>query len=104
MISSSNIKRFYSNLTEYNNSSLNPVKKYDDFKQDRSDILKEQKNKAGIYYLINNVNGNAYVGSSIYLASRMRNYLNTSFLESRKNKNMPIVMALLKYGHSNFSL
>ena len=55
-------------------------------------------------YLINNVNGHSYVGSSINLASRMRNYLNVSFLKSKQNINMPIVHALLKYNHSNFSV
>ena len=44
------------------------------------------------------------MGSSINLASRMRNYLNNSFLKSKQNVNMPIVKALLKYDQSNFSL
>jgi len=34
----------------------------------------------------------------------MKNYLNKTFLKSRQNINMPIVKALLKYDHSNFSL
>ena len=34
----------------------------------------------------------------------MKNYLNTTFLKSRQNVNMPIVKALLKYGQSNFTL
>lgn len=59
---------------------------------------------AGVYLLLNNVNNHTYVGSSINLASRMRNYLNTSFLKNRQNANMPIIKALLKYSHSNFSL
>ena len=42
--------------------------------------------------------------SSINLASRMRNYLNNTFLKSKQNVNMPIVKALLKYDQSNFSL
>jgi group I intron endonuclease len=40
----------------------------------------------------------------VNLSSRMRNYLNNSFLKSKQNKNMPIVKALLKYDQSNFSL
>jgi len=34
----------------------------------------------------------------------MRNYLNNLFLKNKKNANMPIVRALLKYGQSNFTL
>lgn len=34
----------------------------------------------------------------------MINYLNTNFLKSKNNHNMPIVKALLKYNHSNFTL
>lgn len=75
-----------------------------DFKEDSVKIFKEQKNKSGVYCLINNSNGHSYVGSSINLASRMKNYLNTSFLKSRQNNNMPIVKALIKYGQSNFTL
>ena len=44
-----------------------------------------------------------YVGSSINLASRMRNYLK-AFLKSKQNANMPITRSLLKYDYSNFSL
>lgn len=81
-----------------------PLKIYYQFKEDRSSILKEQKDKSGIYCLINNINGHSYIGSSINLASRMKNYLNNTFLKSRQNANMPIVKALLKYGQSNFTL
>ena len=34
----------------------------------------------------------------------MKNYLNSTFLNSKQNVNMPIVKALLKYDQSNFSL
>ena len=46
----------------------------------------------------------SYIGSSINLAVRMRNYLNNTFLKDKKNCNMPIVKALLKYGQNNFAL
>ena len=84
--------------------NLKPKKVYNNLKQDRVQILKDQKDKCGVYCLINNTNGHAYVGSSINLASRMRNYLNNTFLKSKQNMNMPIVKALLKYNQSNFSL
>ena len=84
--------------------NLKPEKVYNSLKQDRVQILKDQKDKCGVYCLINNTNGHTYVGSSINLASRMRSYLNNTFLKSKQNLNMPIVKALLKYDQSNFTL
>ena len=54
--------------------------------------------------MVNKISGNIYIGSSINLAIRMRNYLNTTFLKHRKNNNMPIIQALLKYGQENFAV
>ena len=87
-----------------NTKSLKPIKVYNSLKEDRVNILKEQRDKSGVYCLMNKINGHAYVGSSINLASRMRNYLNNTFLKSKQNVNMPIVKALLKYDQSNFAL
>jgi group I intron endonuclease len=104
--SNKNILHFYSTYTNTvdNIKNLNPIKVYDNLKEDKINILKEQKDKSGVYYLVNKINGHSYVGSSINLASRMKNYLNKTFLKSRQNINMPIVKALLKYDQSNFSL
>lgn len=106
-----NSKTIYSSRNYYSTSSkednlksLDPIKVYLNFKEDRSSILKEQKERSGIYCLINKINGHSYIGSSINLASRMKNYLNNTFLKSRQNANMPIVKALLKYDQSNFTL
>jgi group I intron endonuclease len=83
---------------------LKPVKYYKNFKQDRVALIKENKYKSGVYCLINLVNGHTYVGSSVNLAGRMRNYLNNSFLSLVQNKNMPITKALLNYGQDNFAV
>jgi group I intron endonuclease len=108
---SADITRSYSNFgskppvtTGNNTKILKPVKIYDSLKGDRVNILKEQRDKSGVYCLINKINGHAYVGSSINLASRMRNYLNNTFLKNKQNANLPIVRALLKYDGSNFTL
>lgn len=84
--------------------NLKPEKVYNSLKEDRVQILKDQRDKSGVYCLINNINGHAYVGSSINLRSRMRSYLNNTFLKSKQNINMPITKALLKYDQSNFTL
>jgi group I intron endonuclease len=83
---------------------VKPIKVYKNFKEDKQQIKKDQKSKTGVYCLVNLINGHIYIGSSINLAVRMSNYLNTTFLKNRKNNNMPIVKALLKYGQENFAL
>ena len=83
---------------------IKPVKYYKNLKDDKQQLIKEQKNKAGVYCLVNLKNGNIYIGSSINISVRMRNYLNTTFLKHRKNKNMPITQALLKYGQESFAV
>lgn len=88
----------------FNIKNLKPIKRYNSLKGERLQIIRDQKNKTGVYMLINNINGHNYVGSSINLAGRMKNYLNTASLKSKKNSNMPIVKALLKYGQEDFSL
>ena len=90
--------------SSFNIKNLKPIKRYNSLKGDRLQIIRDQKNKTGVYMLINNINGHNYVGSSINLAGRMKNYLNTASLKSKKNSNMPIVKALLKYGQEDFSL
>ncbi|MCZ6919774.1 MAG: GIY-YIG nuclease family protein [Rickettsia endosymbiont of Ixodes persulcatus] len=87
-----------------NTLNLKAVIVYYSLKEDRVNIIKEQRDKSGVYCLINKVNGRSYVGSSINLASRMRNYLNKAFLKSKQNANMPITRSLLKYDYSNFTL
>jgi group I intron endonuclease len=85
---------------------IKPVKVYNNLKADRIQLIKDQQNKVGVYCLVNLINGHIYIGSSTNLASRMRNYLNNSFLggANKKNSNMPIVEALLKYGQNNFAV
>ena len=60
---------------------LKPIKFYNNFKENRLQLIKDQQNKVGVYCLVNLVNGHIYVGSSINIASRMRNYLNNTFLK-----------------------
>lgn len=84
-------------------NQINPLLVYNNFYKDRLKIYKDLKYKSGIYCLINKSNGHTYIGSSINLAARMRNYLNNSYLISKKNSNMPISKALLNY-NNDFSL
>ena len=71
------------------------VKIYDNVFELKSIILKENKNKSGIYSLINKINGNFYIGSSKNLNRRFLNYFNLNYISKVKN-NLTISRALIK--------
>ena len=86
-------------------SSLIPVVTYPDAFLNKSVILKNSNNKAGIYRWVNKVNGNTYIGSSVNLTTRFRKYYSFRNISSElvKGKSM-IYSAILKYGYLNFQL
>lgn len=86
-------------------SPLIPVIKYANADIDKLLVLKETKGKAGVYKWVNLENGKSYIGSSVNLSRRFRDYYSIRFLEKeiKKNKSM-IYRSLLKYGYSNFSV
>jgi hypothetical protein len=63
---------------------IKPIKVFNNFKDKRLQLIKSQKDKTGVYCLVNLVNGNIYIGSSVNLAVRMKNYLNTTFFKQKK--------------------
>lgn len=82
-----------------------PVVIYPDTYLNKSIILKDTKNKAGIYRWVNKVNGNTYIGSSVNLARRFKVYFDFSFLSARLKKSKSrIYSAILKHGYQNFQL
>ena len=86
-------------------SSLIAVVTYSDAFLDKSIVLKDSKNKTGIYRWVNKVNGNTYIGSSVNLSRRFRVYYDFSFLSVRiANSKSRIYSAILKHGYSNFQL
>ena len=71
----------------------------------KSIILKNTKNKVGIYRWVNNLNGKSYIGSSVNLGRRLRVYYDFSSLSVRIQKSKSrIYSAILKHGLSNFLL
>ena len=80
-----------------------PILTYSNPKSDKLTILSENKGKSGIYLWKNKSNGKKYVGSSVDLAKRLRNYFNTSYLSDLKDI-MLIYKALLAYGFDGFTL
>jgi len=70
---------FLSNVVK----QIKPIKVYNSLKKDRL-LLKEQKDKTGVYCLVNLMNGHIYIGSSVNIEDQMKSYLNNSFLKSKK--------------------
>lgn len=69
----------------------------------KSIIIKDNKNKSGIYKFTNKLNGNFYIGSSVNLSRRFINYYTLSYI-SKVKSHLTISRALIKYGYFNFEL
>jgi group I intron endonuclease len=91
------------NNKKNNNINIIPVIKYTDVDLDKSFIYQENINKSGVYRLVNKINGKSYVGSSTSLTNSFSVYYSLDALRKVKG-SIIIYRALLKYGHSNFSL
>lgn len=85
--------------------TIKPIIIYENPFFNKSNILKENNNKSGIYKWTNKITLESYVGSSINLKGRFQNYFSNGYL---KNKgiinNSKIYKNILKYGVSNFKL
>jgi GIY-YIG catalytic domain/NUMOD3 motif len=83
------------------NQDVNPIVTYPDADLNKSNLLRDNKDKAVVYRWVNKVNGKTYVGSSVNLTARLYKYFSVKHLNKYKT---PIHNALLKYGFKNFSL
>jgi excinuclease UvrABC nuclease subunit len=86
-----------------NDTKIIPVVTYSNAYIDKSNILKENRGKSGIYRWVNKLHNDSYVGSSIDLTNRLRLYYNIKHL-IYKSGNSRINKALLKHGYENFKL
>lgn len=75
---------------------------YKNAKLNKPQILKDNNGRSGVYLWRNLVNKKIYIGSSVNLRARFYCYFDLNYLN--KYKNLYICRALLKHGHSNFSL
>lgn len=82
--------------------SLVPVIIYSKANEDKPKIVEDNRDKSGVYFWTNLINGKRYVGSSQHLSIRLLQYFNPNFL--LRNTSMAICRALLKHGHQTFSL
>ena len=96
--------RGYSTLSgdPLKNKNIDFVKVYENAFDMRKDILNENKGKSGIYMITNRLTKDIYIGQSIDISNRFKNYFNLSYIKSRDS--YIISRALIKYGYSNFSV
>lgn len=57
----------------------------------------------GIYKITNNINGHSYIGQAVNIEKRLREHINDSFNEKRREYNYPLSRAYRKYGIDNFT-
>jgi len=95
-----NIK--YARTYSTNSSNINKVIIYEDAFSMKKQIIKDNKDKSGIYKWTNKLTNDIYIGQSINLSKRFIRYFNLSYLNNRNT--LVINRALIKYGYSNFSL
>lgn len=72
------------------------------FNKSKKRIYRELRRKSGVYLFINNITKDLYVGSSLNLTKRMRNYF--FYTNNNKDSKLVIIRAMKKYGLDNFSL
>lgn len=73
--------------------------------QERGQEKELNFNGAGVYQLVNLTNQKSYVGSSVNLKRRIKEYLNPLYIHRNLKKGNSIIMnAILKYGYTNFEI
>jgi len=60
--------------------------KYHNAEVDKDKILKENKDKSGIYKWTNRINDKCYIGSAIDLSDRLKFYFSTKAMENSLKK------------------
>src|SRR3954469_2289284 len=95
----------YNNIynKDYKNIDIIPIITYTNIDINRFTMTLDNKDKCGVYRLINNINGKCYLSSSISLDNKFKVYYSLSSLRKVKG-SIIICRALSKYGHSKFSL
>lgn len=96
-------------MIKHNNTSLGKgyisLRIYKDSLLNKYDILRENKWKSGIYRWVNSITNESYIGSSVDLYSRFRDYYSDKYLNRRLLiGNSRIYRALLDYGYETFNL
>lgn len=80
-----------------------PVRVYLNSDKDKELIVNENKGLTGIYRWVHKESGKSYIGSSIKLNIRFKQYFNYNHISDPK-RNLIIYKALLKHGYEGFRL
>ncbi len=71
----------------------------------KDQIYSENKAKSGVYRWVNLINGKSYIGSSVNLSNRLRQYYSKKYVDTQLKKGKSaICSSIRKYGLSNFKL
>ena len=97
-----NNHKYIRSYSTTSSSDDNSIKLYEDAYSMRKSIIKDNKNKSGIYKWTNKLTNDIYIGQSVDLAKRFIRYFNLSYLKNRET--LIISRALIKYGYSSFQL
>lgn len=84
-------------------SKLVPVRIYINPDKEKELIVNENKGRTGIYRWVHIESGKSYIGSSIKLNIRFKQYFNYNHITYPK-RNLIIYKSLLKYGYAGFRL
>lgn len=86
-------------------STVVPMKSYANADLNKLLIIQENTGKSGIYRWVNLVNKKSYVGSSVNLGTRFKDYYSFSYLAKQLERGKSIIYnVLLLEGYSAFSL
>ncbi len=98
------IEENYGDLDDLAFSPLVQMVSYDNAKDNKKKAISENESKSGVYRWTHLDSNNLYVGSSVNLGIRFRNYFNISFILHLTRNSMIINRALLKHGYGKFKL
>lgn len=93
------------NIKINKNEYIKPILSICDINNNKTKILYQIYNKPGIYRWTNIKTNKVYIGSSVNLYNRLKNYLSFSFLKNKTKKGKSIIYnSLLKNNYCNFNL
>lgn len=78
---------------------------YNNILDNKSIILKNNKNKSGVYKFSNVITNESYVGSSSNISKRFSRYFSLNYLKDKIERyNSRIYTAILENGYNNFNI
>ena len=73
---------------------LTPLMSYSNLDTLKLSILNDNKLKAGIYRITNNITGESYVGSSVNISQRFKSYFNINYISRGAKSSLSAELCL----------